>query len=87
MKLSDYVRTERGSARTLADKLGMSPSRLSQVIKDSSSTSPAVCVLIEKATGCAVMRWELRAADWHLIWPELIGTDGAPDAPQEAQAA
>lgn len=22
--------------------------------------------------------WEFRADDWHLIWPELIGTKGAP---------
>ena len=38
----------------------------------------ANCVAIEQATSCAVMRWDLRADDWHLIWPELIGTDGAP---------
>ncbi len=29
------------------------------------------------------MRWDLRPNDWHLIWPELIGTDGAPKIPTQ----
>lgn len=29
-------------------------------------------------------RWELRPDDWHLIWPELIGIEGAPDVPAPA---
>ena len=33
-------------------------------------------------------RWELFPSDWWLIWPELIGADGAPEVPQpEAKAA
>jgi len=36
------------------------------------------CVAIERATNGAVRRWDLRPDDWHLIWPELVGTDGAP---------
>lgn len=30
------------------------------------------CVIIEKATNGLVTRKDLRPADWHLIWPELI---------------
>jgi DNA-binding transcriptional regulator YdaS (Cro superfamily) len=41
---------------------------------------------IERVTG--VPRWVQRPNDWHRIWPELIGADGAPavpaDQPQEA---
>jgi DNA-binding transcriptional regulator YdaS (Cro superfamily) len=33
---------------------------------------PEYCVLIERATGGAVTRKDLRPDDWHLIWPELI---------------
>lgn len=40
---------------------------------------PEHCAAIHKATG--VPRWELRPDDWHRIWPELIGTEGAPDVP------
>lgn len=36
------------------------------------------CVSIERATDNAVRRWDLRPRDWHRIWPELIGADGAP---------
>lgn len=25
-----------------------------------------------------VERWHLRPKDWHVIWPELVGTKGAP---------
>ena len=40
--------------------------------------APATCVLVEKYSGCAVMRWDLRPDDWHRIWPELVGRKGAP---------
>lgn len=36
------------------------------------------CAAIERATGGTVRRWDLRPQDWHLIWPELIGAEGAP---------
>lgn len=36
------------------------------------------CPAIERATDKTVMRWDLRPHDWHLIWPELIGSKGAP---------
>jgi hypothetical protein len=31
-------------------------------------------------------RWDLRPDDWHRIWPELVGADGAPQVPAEAAA-
>lgn len=43
--------------------------------------SPEYSVAIERATDGKVPRWELRPADWHLIWPELIGPDGKPRFP------
>jgi DNA-binding transcriptional regulator YdaS (Cro superfamily) len=36
---------------------------------------------IERATGGRLRRWDLRPKDWHRIWPELVGSDGAPAAP------
>lgn len=29
-------------------------------------------------------RWELMPGVWHVIWPELIGTPGAPPVPANA---
>lgn len=42
------------------------------------SCSAILASLIERATGGAVMRWDMRPGDWWRIWPELIDR---PDAP------
>lgn len=87
MKLSEYLKkSERGSGMSLAVAIGVSKSRLSQIADDSSSLKPAMCVAIWRATGGAVARWDLRPADWHKIWPELIGIEGAPPVPESATA-
>lgn len=49
--------------------------------------SPEYSVAIERATEGAVRRWDLRPHDWHLIWPELIGMEGAPSLPAEERRA
>jgi DNA-binding transcriptional regulator YdaS (Cro superfamily) len=43
------------------------------------------CVAFERATG--VPRSTLRPKDWRDYWPELVGTEGAPPAPQELRDA
>jgi len=30
-------------------------------------------------------RWDLRPDDWHRIWPELIGAEGAPPVPATSE--
>lgn len=40
------------------------------------------CAAVHLATDGEIARWHLRPHDWHLIWPELIGTVGAPAVPQ-----
>lgn len=71
MKLSEYIKSERGNGTALADKLGISLSHLSQIAADSTSTAPARCVLIEQFTDGKVTRRDLRPDDWQAIWPEL----------------
>jgi DNA-binding transcriptional regulator YdaS (Cro superfamily) len=39
--------------------------------------SPALCVSIERSTGGAVTRRDLRPDDWQDIWPELAGDGDA----------
>ena len=29
-----------------------------------------------------VHRWEMFPSTWHIVWPELVGVDGAPPAPR-----
>lgn len=47
--------------------------------------APATCVLVERHSGGAVRRWDLRP-DWHEIWPEIIGSEGAPVVPAKVPA-
>ena len=77
----------RGGVAQFAEKLGTSSVYLSQLSarQDGREPSPELCVRIEAESGRAVRRWDLRPTDWHLIWPELIGEDGAPAI--DAQAA
>jgi DNA-binding transcriptional regulator YdaS (Cro superfamily) len=41
------------------------------------------CAAIERASDFTVRRWDLRPTDWHQIWPELIGVEGAPTVPAD----
>lgn len=45
------------------------------------------CVPLERLNGKGVKRWHLRPADWHQIWPELIGAEGAPNIEEARHAA
>jgi DNA-binding transcriptional regulator YdaS (Cro superfamily) len=72
--------------RRLAEKVGTEPAMLYQAITGRGSPfSPARCVEIEAASDKELRRWDLRPKDWHRIWPELIGLDGAPEVPQEPE--
>lgn len=44
-----------------------------------------LAVAIERESGGAVRRWDLRAADWWKHWPELIEAEGAPAVPAPAE--
>jgi DNA-binding transcriptional regulator YdaS (Cro superfamily) len=65
----------------LAKELNLTPIYLSQLAarQGGREPSPALCVLIEAKTEKGVCRWNLRPDDWHQIWPELIGAEGAPE--------
>jgi DNA-binding transcriptional regulator YdaS (Cro superfamily) len=74
-----------GGMTAFAAALGIKPIYLSQLAarQDGREPSPALCVDIERATDLKVRRWDLRPKDWYRIWPELIGTAGAPDTEPE----
>lgn len=44
---------------------------------------PKRCRAIVNYFDGAVALWDLRPDDWHLIWPELVGAEGAPAVPAE----
>jgi hypothetical protein len=45
------------------------------------SCATALAVALERESGMAIRRWDLRPHDWHKHWPELVGTPGAPRIP------
>lgn len=82
MKLPDYLRAERGTTQRLAADLRVSSSLVTQW-GAGKPVAAERATQIEQATRGAVRRWDLRPTDWHLIWPELIGAEGAPSVPAD----
>lgn len=81
MNLDEYLsRPDAESMVAFAEALGVNPDQVRQWrhAYGGRVPSPEKCVAIEAATKSLVRRWDLRPADWHLIWPELIGVKGAP---------
>lgn len=81
MDIAAYLSAERGAAARLAKGIGKSPAFVSQLSRMGRPVPPLVAVAIERETQGVVRRWAMRPTDWHLIWPELVGTEGAPPPP------
>jgi hypothetical protein len=86
VELTDYIKPlDRQARADLARRAGTSFLHLRNVAFSGKACGIQLAVDIEHATG-AVRRWDLRPDDWHRIWPELIGTDGAPEVPAAQEA-
>ena len=82
MKLSEYLSNQpHGAMSRLAEAIKAHAPDVSMWSSGKKSVPVNRCVQIEAETKGLVRRQDLRPNDWHQIWPELIGTDGAPDAP------
>ncbi|MHB0920618.1 MAG: YdaS family helix-turn-helix protein [Thiomonas delicata] len=82
--LSEAI-TAHGGLSACARMIGVRPPTMHQWIKGLRPVPPRRCYAIESAL--AVRRWDLRPDDWHLIWPELVGTEGAPSIATSASGA
>jgi DNA-binding transcriptional regulator YdaS (Cro superfamily) len=90
MNLATALDARRGLTAEIAKALGIAPAYLSQMANGTRPVPAAVAPALERELSFEVRRWDLRPKDWHLIWPELIGADGAPEpapAEQPAQGA
>lgn len=83
MKLDEFVDGCRGRQTELAKKLGCQAQLVWQWSRGVRPVPFERCVQIERATGGQVRRWDLRPHDWHVMWPELLGTAGAPKVPAD----
>lgn len=79
----DHFKTQ----QALAEAMGIRQSTVSEWKKGDRPIPIERCVQIDRLTEGRVRRWHTRPNDWHLIWPELIGTDGAPAVPTTQPAA
>lgn len=84
MLLRTYLADRHGAQTELANKVGCPPQLMWQWAHGRRPVPVARAPSIELATERQVMRWDLRPDDWHLLWPELIGQEGAPAVPQPA---
>lgn len=77
--------------RTLAEQAGVDEQYLYQCLTGRKDMKTNEAVRVERVTERRLRRWHLRRNDWWQHWPELIGTDGAPEVPatppQEGQRA
>lgn len=73
------MQIEPATRKQIAARLSIDEQYLYQIFSGRREGSPELCVAIERATDGAVMRWDLRPNDWHLIWPEITLRDDAPD--------
>lgn len=60
-----------GGVSMLASAIGVGQSVISNWRARCTVPSASYCVAIERATGGAVTRRDLRPDDWQSIWPEL----------------
>ena len=82
MELLDQAVHHAGGVGKLAHLLGVRQSTVSNWRSRATPIPVEHCAAIEQATSGSVRRWDLRPTDWHRIWPELIGAEGAPDVPE-----
>ena len=82
MKLSAYIKRFSPQERAaFAFRVGTTLGHFNNVAYEQRVASAAMARQIALASSGEVREWELRPEDWHLIWPELIGTEGAPAVP------
>jgi DNA-binding transcriptional regulator YdaS (Cro superfamily) len=88
MHLIDYLCEETGRAAAMAGRVGLSSQFLYQIARGKRPCPADHVPAVEAASDGQVRRWELRPRDWHRIWPELVGAEGAPAVPaKESDAA
>lgn len=84
--LQDAIQRAGGPAK-VAQELGVSVQAVC-FWRDGKRQMPVEhCPVLERLTDGAVMRWDLRPDDWHLIWPELRKRKDAPDVPSKTVEA
>lgn len=72
MDIRTYLEKSGISQSAFAEMAGVTQGMVWQWLKGLRPVSPTACVAIEKATGKAISRKDLRPSDWNKIWPDLL---------------
>ncbi len=64
--------------KEIAALYGSDERYLYQCLTGRRDMGPAEAMRLETATKGELRRWDLCQHTWYLIWPDLVGTDGAP---------
>lgn len=66
----------------LAKKAGVSEQYLYQCLTGRRGMRANLAVHVSRVSEGRIRLWDLRSADWWTVWPDLIGTAGAPKVPR-----
>lgn len=72
--------------QVIADKAGLNAQYLYQCMTRRRDMDALQAAMLERISEGRVRRWHVRR-DWHLVWPELIGSEGAPPVKGEVRDA
>lgn len=72
--------------KEIASALGIDEQYAYQISRGIKTASPALARDWNEMEPSDAL-WDLRPDDWHRIWPELVGTKGAPDVTPSAVEA
>lgn len=87
MELKLWIETERGRAVALSRVIGVPSSFVSNWVTGKKGIPLERCTAIERATGGAVTRQDLRPDDWQDHWPELATAIANPTQPATESVA
>lgn len=85
--MSEQAPFSRPERIELASLAGYHEQYLYQCLTGRRSMDPKEAVRVERVTRGRLRRWHLCAKDWHEVWPELIGAEGAPAVPLLSEGA
>lgn len=68
--------------REIASVCGVDDQFLYQCLTGRRQMDAKDAVRVESRSDGRIRRWQLRQKDWHEVWPELIGAEGAPAVAQ-----
>ena len=85
MENPSFVIDRLGGTNAVARRTGVKPPSVTGWRTNGIPDDKLLLLAVDIERKIGVRRWALRPGDWHLIWPELIGSEGAPALPSQQE--